>query len=246
MSKTEVYIAELKKCPDWLPFLAEHSWLPSPRANLELAYAAARLADRTKANELIASDQPGLGNQSPLTFVVLCGVMSLGKFASGDPTIRSVLRSFASDQRWRVREGVAMALQLWGEQDMPGLLSELSGWVEGNPYEQRAVVAAVSEPVLLRRAEDAKAALVLLDEITQRYIRYPNPKDDAYRVLTLGLSYGWSVVVAALPDTSKLLMEKWIAHPNTGIHRVMRENLTKKRLEKMDAAWVEKMKAVYY
>jgi len=222
----------------------DNSNLPSPRANLELAYAAAQVADRAKADELIAADQPGLTDQSPLTFVVLSGLMALCKYTSDEPALRAILLHFASDLRWRVREGVAMALQLWGKQDMPGLLSELAGWVEGNPYEQRAVVAAVCEPALLHREEDATAALSLLDEITNRYVVYLNPKEDAFRVLTLGLSYGWSVAVAALPEVGKPLMEKWIAHPHVGVRKVMRENLTKKRLEKMDAAWVQEMKAV--
>ncbi len=244
MNKTEAYIAELNNRSEWISYLEEKSCLPSPRANLEMAYAAARTADRAMAEQLLAADEPGLTDQSPLTFVVICGLMALGKYVKDDPALRSVLRHHASDLRWRVREGVAMALQLWGELDMPGLLVELSGWVKGNPYEQRAVVAAICEPALLRRREDAIAALALLDEITQRYMNYSNPKDDACRVLTLGLSYGWSVAVAALPDAGKPLMGKWIDHPHAGVRKVMRENLTKKRLEKMDATWVQEMKAV--
>jgi hypothetical protein len=243
MGKMEMHIAELKKQVDWIPYLMDNSNLPSPRANLELAYAVARTANRELAEKLIAADQPGLSVQSPLTFVVLCGLMALGKYASGEPAIRATLRRFASDSRWRVREGVAMALQLWGEQDSGTLMAEMADWAEGNLFEQRAAIAGICEPSLLGDEETARAALSLLDEVTRHYVDYPNPKDEAFRVLTLGLSYGWSVAVAVLPDAGKPLMEKWFAHPHAGVQKVMKENLTKKRLEKMDAAWVEKMKA---
>jgi hypothetical protein len=39
-------------------------------------------------------------------------------------------------------------------------------------------------------------------------------------------------------------MEKWMIFPSTEIRRIMKENLTKKRLEKMDAAWVIRWRAI--
>ncbi len=242
MSKIDLYKAELQNVADWQTYLMEYSCLPSPRANLELAYAVAGVSDRTKAAELIAVDRSGSTDQSPESFVVMCGLMALGKYAGADPSVRPVLRKYASDLRWRIREGIAMSLQLWGDVDMNGVLQELSQWAAGNPYEQRAAVAAVCEPRLLKDPAIAAAALRLLDAVTESYALNTATREDAYRVLTLGLSYGWSVAVAALPDVGKLLMEKWIASPGEGVRRVMRENLTKKRLEKMDAAWVEQMK----
>jgi hypothetical protein len=43
----------------------------------------------------------------------------------------------------------------------------------------------------------------------------------------------------------KPLMEKWLANPDSDIHWIMRQNLQKNRLVRMDAAWVEswRMKA---
>ena len=41
----------------------------------------------------------------------------------------------------------------------------------------------------------------------------------------------------------KQLMEKWLACNDRIIRRVMQENLKKKRLVRMDAAWVEKWRA---
>jgi hypothetical protein len=52
-----------------------------------------------------------------------------------------VLRRCASDPRWRLREGVTMALQRIGEADMDGLLVEMDDWSRGTPLEQRAAAA---------------------------------------------------------------------------------------------------------
>ena len=46
------------------------------------------------------------------------------------------------------------------------------------------------------------------------------------------------MAVAALPDVGKPLMEKWLGSDDPDIRWIMRENLKKNRLAKMDAAWV--------
>ncbi len=56
--------------------------------------------------------------------------------------------------------------------------------------------------------------------------------------LLRALAYCWSVAVAALPDAGKPLMEVWLASDDPDIRWIMRENLKKNRLVKMDAAWV--------
>ncbi len=61
---------------------------------------------------------------------------------------------------------------------------------------------------------------------------------DAFKTLRQGLAYCWSVAVVALPDAGKPLMEKWLASPDPDIRWIMRENLKKNRLVKMDAGWV--------
>jgi hypothetical protein len=53
------------------------------------------------------------------------------------------------------------------------------------------------------------------------------------------LGYGWSVVVAAHPEIGKPRMEKWIRSRDRDILWVMKNNLKKNRLARMDSAWVE-------
>ena len=65
---------------------------------------------------------------------------------------------------------------------------------------------------------------------------------DDFKTLRQGLGYCWSVAAAACPETGKGLMEKWAACEDKDVRWIIRENLKKNRLLKMDAAWVEEMK----
>jgi hypothetical protein len=53
------------------------------------------------------------------------------------------------------------------------------------------------------------------------------------------MGYCWSVAIVALPETGKSLFEKWLTSEDKDIRWVMKENLKKNRLVKMDADWVK-------
>jgi len=89
--------------------------------------------------------------------------VGLGRLlAEGDLDQLARLRECAHDPRWRVREAVAMALQRWGDADMPALLNAMNEWAKGTLLERRAAVAAVCEPRLLKNPKHAKRVLRLL------------------------------------------------------------------------------------
>jgi hypothetical protein len=46
------------------------------------------------------------------------------------------------------------------------------------------------------------------------------------------------VVVVALPEEGKPIFEKWLGSPSKDVRWVMKENLKKNRLIKMEASWV--------
>jgi hypothetical protein len=83
--------------------------------------------------------------------------------------------------------------------------------------------------------------LGLLDDITAQLAAAPLAarKSDAFKTLRQALGYCWSVAVVANPETGKPLMEKWLASADPDVRWVMRENLKKNRLRKLDAAWCE-------
>ena len=122
-SRVAAYREELRSLKRWEPYLKKHSGLPGPRANLELVAAVAEEADADVLWQLSASKDE---------YLALCGTAGLGRIALLEPeTVMSWLREQASDPRWRVREGVAMALQRIGHENMPMLLAQMKDWMNG-------------------------------------------------------------------------------------------------------------------
>ncbi len=265
MTSIAAYRAALHDLPaaDWEPYLLAHSNLPGPRGNLELAEAVADEGTEAQFRRLAGLGPDVAPENTPGCFLAFCGVVGLGAIMArgtgrgevaspglpyrrrGRGTLGGVtpplrmLRAFASDPRWRIREGVAMALQRWGDADMAALLAAMTDWAAGNLWEQRASAAALCEPRLLRRPEHAAAVLTILDGITASIAQVTDRKTDTFKTLRQGLGYCWSVAVAALPETGKPLMEKWLVGPDDpDVRWIMRENLKKNRLARMDAAWV--------
>jgi hypothetical protein len=241
MTKSDTYRQMLKTLPDWEPYLLQESGLPGPRGNLELAQVVADEGDRALFERFLANTPEIAPVNDPHEFLAFCGVVGLGRLlAEGDGKVLDQLRPYASDPRWRLREGVAMALQRLGKRDMPALLKAMEDWSLGTWLEQRAAAAALAEPALLHDLEDALHALQILDRITASMQDSGDAKTAGFKVLQQGLGYCWSVVVAAAPEQGKTLMEKWLASPDPAIQRLMQENLKKNRLVRLDPAWVAK------
>jgi HEAT repeat protein len=241
MNKSETYRQTLSTLSDWEPYLLKESGLPGPRGNLELAQVVADEGNRALFEQFVKYTPQVAPTNNPYEFLAFCGVVGLGRLlAEGDESLLEQLRPFASDPRWRLREGVAMALQRLGKADMSRLLEAMQKWSSGSWLEKRAAAAALAEPVLLHHGEDALAALQILDRITASMENSADAKNEGFKVLQQGLSYCWSVVVAAAPEQGKRIMEKWLASPDRIIQRIMQENLKKNRLVRVDATWVEK------
>lgn len=126
MGRLEQYRAELRQLTEWEAYLKKNSGLPGARANLELVEAVGEEADSERLWRLSASSDE---------FLALCGTAGLGHLAVSDPVpVMSWLRELASDPRWRVREGVAIALQHLGRYSMPRLLAAMEKWSTEGPY----------------------------------------------------------------------------------------------------------------
>ena len=170
--------------------------------------------------------------------------MGLGRLLAEGQTRRlKALRQSAADPRWRTREGVAMALQRWGDVDMGALIAAMQSWSEGNAFEQRAAAAAVCEPRLLRDPAQVKQVLDILHTIMTRLPPPADRKTEAFTALKKGLGYCWSVAVAALPRPGQKAMEAWFKSPDLDVRWIMKENLKKNRLVRMDATWVSRWQA---
>jgi hypothetical protein len=241
MGKVDEYREALRGLEDWEPYLLKHSGLPGPRGNLELAQAAADVGTRAQFEAFLAHTPKRAPTNDPHEFLAFCGVVGLGKLvAEGDRSWLPAIRQHASDPRWRLREGVAMALQRWGRADMAALLKEMQAWSRGSFLEQRAAAAALCEPDLLSKPSEVKQVLTVLDGITASMTEAKDRKSDDFKALRKGMAYCWSVAAAALPEEGKVAMQRWFGSDDPDVRWVMKDNLKKKRLERMDAKWVAK------
>lgn len=244
MSKVAHYRQVLRALDDWDAFLRRESGLPGPRANLELVQAVAEEGDAARFQRYLALGPEQAPVNSPQAFLAVCGVVGLGRLlAEGHQEFLATLRRCAADPRWRIREGVAMALQRLGDVDMAALLGVAEEWSRGSLLEQRAAAAAVCEPRLLGQPEHVGRVLQLLDAITASLTQVAERRSDDFRVLRQALGYCWSVAVAAWPEKGQPMMEAWLASSDRDVRWVMKENLRKNRLQRLDAAWVERCKA---
>ncbi len=231
MSKVEDLRVAFRKAKDPEAFIRKHSNLPGPRGNLELVAAVAEEGDERLFRRLLAWGPDRAPENTPEGFLAVCGVVGFGRLvAEGRTELVPEVRAYAEDPRWRVREGVAMAMQRWGRADMRALLAEMRRWSGGSLLERRAVVAAVCEPDLLHDPRDVRRVLDLLDRITRSMTTAKDRRADDFRVLRQALGYGWSVAVAALPEEGIARLDRWMGSDDPDVRWIMRENLKKRRL----------------
>jgi hypothetical protein len=238
VSKTERYQEELRSAPDVRALLRTNSGLPGPRGNLELLHAFVEEGARPLILELASLAPESAPENTPVGFLACCGVAALGRLVvEGDLEALATLRLRASDPRWRVREAVAIALQRVGDADIGLLLGTADEWAAGSEFEQRAALAGICEPRLLKDPGLADRVLAILNRLTDAIERSGDRGAESFRVLRQALGYGWSVVVAAFPEPGKAAFAGWFGTEDRDVRWILRENLKKKRLTTLDPGW---------
>jgi len=241
MSKQQEYRELLRSLQDWDAYLLRESGLPGPRGNIELGQAVADEGNLALFQRLLTYSAERAPVNTPEEFLAFCGILGLGRLvAEGHMEHVPTLRGCASDPRWRAREAVAMALQRLGDANMDRLVAEMREWARGSPLEQRAAAAALCEPRLLKDPRHAQAVLDILDQITASILANPSRRSEEFLALRKGMAYCWSVAVAALPEEGKPRLEKWLAESDPDVRWIMKENLKKNRLQKIDSIWGKK------
>jgi 3-methyladenine DNA glycosylase AlkC len=204
-----------------------------------LAQAFADLGDEEKIKEYLAIKIEEAPGNSAKVFLTFCAIVGLGTLINkGKQQYLKQLRQFASDSRLRIREAVAMALQRIGDVNIDFLLQEMDKWSIGNLFEKRATIAALCEPRLLSFNKVVGSVLKILDKVNTSFANLQDRNSEDFEALKKGLAYCWSVAVAAYPEKGKKLIEKWIKTGDKDIIWVMKQNLKKNRLLKMDREWV--------
>jgi hypothetical protein len=240
-------------------FLKAHSNLPGPRGNLELAWqfadAVAGLARGEAADAAwrTVGVLAGVGPEEaptgdPGEFLAFCGTLGAAGFAADParrPAVWEAVRRAAEDERWRLREGAAQAIQRVLPADPPGALAVLGEWAAGGPWLLcRAVAAGLADPPLLRDEGLAAAALRLHEVILARFLAAGDRRDEDFKVLRQGLGYTLSVVVAAAPEPGFALLRRLAAVPDRDLAWVLRSNLGKGRLARAYPREVEAVLAL--
>ena len=132
-----------------------------------------------------------------------------------------------------------MGIQEISVNNIEKTLENIEPWIDGNFLEQRAVVAGLCEPKLLKNEINNINILKILEKIT-RNINHDNKLSDQEVSLRKALGYGWSVVIVSTPENGKRYFEKLFHLSGKHVSWIIKENLKKNRLIKMDSEWVKK------
>lgn len=217
--------------------LLENSNLPGPRANLELLHQFMYFGTPEQVESIQNSHEE---------FGVMCGVARtcmLKRDRLQELVIE--LKSYANHSSWRVREAVCIGLQEVAKGiGTPPVLDAIKRWSNGNDFEKRAFVATLCEPALLKDSQTNMKILDALGEITSGFESVTSKLDVGQTSLRKALGYCWSVAIVYEPEYGKELFEKMIKNmlyksDNKHVLWIIKENLKKKRLIKLDAQWVE-------
>ena len=229
-------------------YLRERSRLPGTRANLELVNNLSNLLAAIVPEQpdqvwmllnYLVEDEKTVVSNTPDEFVVLCGVVAFGSCVTVRPEwqieVFEMLEQFACSSSWRVREGVALALQHLlpvDPQETIDFLIELA--TKGNCLQQRASIAAIAEPSLLQTLAMIDAAVAIQRLVLERLhaLSTASRKREDVRSLRKSLGYTLSVVTAAAPERGFALMRDCAGWDDPDINWILRENLKKKRLAK--------------
>jgi HEAT repeat protein len=210
-------------------YLTQHSGLPGPRANLTLLDVAGDLLPEPLIWQFV--DEPD-------EYLACCGTVGLGRLilaADDRAALITRLGRAAADDRWRVREAAAIAVQRIGDVDAHLLRTLVAGWVgDPDPVVVRAGIAAICEPRLLRDPLTAAAALQACQAATEKLAAIPAParRSEATRILRKGLAYCWSVAVAASPEQG-LRQFFAIDTGDADLAWVVKQNLIKQRMKRL-------------
>ncbi len=207
-------------------YLTEHSHLPGPRGNLELAHAFADWAPDELVDALAHEDDE---------YLLFCAVMALGErlARADDPALAAVLQRHARDARWRVREGVATGLQRVGDRDLPRLCALVLDWARADdPLVKRAAAAAICEPRLLADPVGSATARAVCAQATAWIAGLPATarRDPDVRTLRQALGYCWSVAIAAAPEPGLAAFADLARSQDPDVGWIVRENRRKRRL----------------
>jgi hypothetical protein len=227
-----------------IDYLKENSRLPGPRANLELLYQFIENATDTEIDNCM-SIADSITLNSPSEFVLFCGVAALiKKTAILHGTVDIDLTKYSNHESWRIRESVCFGFQ-WAKPYLTPdeMMENLSKLKNGTALDKRAYFATLCDPILLNDYVRPSDVLADLLEITVECFNMSEKLDSDMTVLRKALGYCWSVAICADETLGKQTFDKLLNYSDSKhILWIVKENLKKNRLIKLDTDWVERLK----
>ncbi|MBI1937269.1 MAG: hypothetical protein HYS25_04020 [Ignavibacteriales bacterium] len=219
-------------------FILKNSNLPGPRGNIELAFALAEIFDQIDVLfDWLKITEEEADTNNPKAFLPFCAAVCLGKIYTKkkNKKIITVLKKSANDGRWRMREAVAFAFQIIGENNFDELKNIFSEWNnKSNNFEKRAILVSLAHPKFLNEG-NAKFCFEIAEVVLKEMNRENN-----FDVLRKGLEFTISVFAAANPKLGFTFIKRWIGKDKV-IDKIMKENLKKDRLVKKNPEEVKKI-----
>ena len=208
-------------------FILKNSNLPGPRGNIGLAFALAEIFDQIDVLfDWLKITEEEADTNNPKAFLPFCAAVCLGKIYTKrkNKKIITVLKKSANDGRWRMREAVAFAFQIIGENNFDELKNIFSVWNnKSNNFEKRAILVSLAHPKFLNEG-NAKFCFEIAEVVLKEMNRENN-----FDVLRKGLEFTISVFAAANPKLGFTFIKRWIGKDKV-IDKIMKENLKKDRL----------------
>jgi hypothetical protein len=265
LRKRERHLVDLRRITfdnaELVVYLLGQSNLPGKRGNLELAYAFAQYVEEQYpiypelvmhfCETLITEHPPHKRVTGSEEFLPFCGVLGLGRIGKIDPVkepdVMVYVKNAARDERWRIREASAMSIQDLMDVRPEAAIMTLQSWVhEDNYLLHRAIVAGIAEPRFMKKREIARVALELHKTILEHVAREDDHCDPDYIVLVKGLCYTLSVVIVGIEQEGFKYLDDLLATGNPVLHKIVRENLKKKRLLRLNAGNVARLQQRLY
>ena len=252
-SKRETQLSELRKYSfadkAMENYLLSNSNLPGKRGNIELGFSFADCVEENYSKDkliifryclaLISENNEQKNEIGNEEFLPFCAIVALGRIGKIDDIkkdeVIGLLKTYSTDGRWRIREAVAMAIQELMDTNPGETIDKLSKWVDEDNYLiQRALVAGLAEPRLIKNREIAKISLEIHKRIIEKVANDKEVKNPDYQVLIKGLCYTLSVIITGIEDEGFEYLEELAKKNNPVIKKILRENLKKNRLRRLN------------
>lgn len=105
-------------------------------------------------------------------------------------------------------------------------------------FHRRCVIASICEPKVLSNDKAINLAFEALTSSTEYFNNVEGKLSEQEMVLRKALGYAWSVAIVSDPVNGQRLFSKYLTSKDKHIQWIMKNNLKKNRLVKLDADWV--------